>query len=103
MNAKKKLLPKNNLWGLTQGFVLASNSPQRLTLLKSAGFMPDLIMSADIDETPQKDELPARYVRRIAIEKARAVAKKMPNSCILAADTVIAVGHRIIRKAKNEE
>jgi len=96
-------LPKNNLWGLTQGFVLASASPQRRQLLESAGFAPDKIVTADIDETPLTDELPARYVRRIAIEKARAVAQKMPRKCVLAADTVIAVGHRIVRKACNRE
>ena len=102
MNAKKKLLPKNNLWGLAQGFVLASGSPQRLKLLESAGFRPTEIITADIDETPFPDELPARYVRRVAIQKARAVALKSPDTCILAADTVIAVGHRMIRKAQNE-
>ncbi|MDY6407136.1 MAG: Maf family protein [Pseudomonadota bacterium] len=102
MNAKKKLLPKNNLWGIKQGFVLASGSPQRLRLLESAGFSPDAVITADIDETPLSDELPARYVRRIAIEKARTVAVKSPDKVILAADTVIAVGHRIIRKAAHE-
>ena len=102
MNAKKKLLPKNNLWGLKHGFVLASNSPQRLQLLNSAGFIPDEVLSAEIDESPFPNELPARYVKRIAIEKAKAVARKKPHTCILAADTVIAVGHRVIRKAEDE-
>ena len=95
-------MPKNNLWGLTSGFVLASGSPQRLRLLETAGFMPEKVITADIDETPFPNELPARYVKRVAVEKARAVALKSPNSCILAADTVIAVGRRIIRKAQNE-
>ena len=102
MNAKKKLSPKNNLWGLTQGFVLASGSPQRLRLLTAAGFEPSAVVSADIDETPKNDESPARYVKRVAIEKARAVASQAPDCCVLSADTVIAVGHRMIRKAKNE-
>ena len=103
MNVKKKPLPKNNLWGLTHGFILASGSPQRLRLLENAGFMPDQVISADVDETPLTGELPARYVRRIAILKAQAVAQKHPNTCILAADTVIAVGKRIIRKALTED
>ena len=96
-------MPKNNLWGLSRGFILASGSPQRLRLLESAGFAPEKVITADIDETPLLDELPARYVKRVAIQKARAVALKSPNSCILAADTVIAVGHRMIRKAQSED
>ena len=103
MNEKKKPLPKNNLWGLTRGFILASGSPQRLRLLKQAGFEPEEVISADIDETPLPKELPARYVKRIAIEKARAVVKNHADTCVLAADTVIAVGKRIIRKAASEE
>ena len=100
MNAKRKLLPKNNLWGLSQGFNLASGSPQRQHLLREGGFEPDEIIPADIDETPLPGELPARYVKRIAIEKAKAVAGKNPGRCVLSADTVIAVGKRIIRKAQ---
>ena len=103
MNEKKKLSPKNNLWGLKQGFILASGSPQRLRLLQSAGFEPSGIITADIDEIPQKNELPARYVKRVAIEKARAVADQNNGMCVLAADTVIAVGHRMIRKTQSEE
>ena len=96
-------MPKNNLWGLKQGFILASGSPQRRQLLEKAGFIPDEIVTADIDETPFPGELPARYVRRVAIQKARAVFKNNPQKCILSADTVIAVGKRIIRKAHSEE
>ena len=103
MNVKKKPSPKNNLWGLTQGFVLASTSPQRLRLLENAGLVPDAVVGADVDESPLDGELPARYVKRIAVLKAGAVAEKYPNTCILAADTVIAVGKRIIRKAANED
>jgi len=93
-------LPKNNIWGLKHGFILASGSPQRKRLLTDAGFTPTDIISADIDETPRDRELPARYVVRIATEKAQAVAKTHPLDYILAADTVIAVGKRIIRKSK---
>ena len=64
-------MPKNNLWGLTDGFILASGSPQRFRLLDSAGFTPTEVITADIDETPRQGELPARYVKRIAIEKAK--------------------------------
>ena len=96
-------MPKNNLWGLTDGFILASGSPQRFRLLECAGFTPTEVITADIDETPQKGELPARYVKRIAIEKAKAVAAKHEGCCVLAADTVIAVGKRIIRKAETAE
>ena len=96
-------MPKNNLWGLTDGFILASGSPQRFRLLDSAGFTPTEVITADIDETPRQGELPARYVKRIAIEKAKAIASDHQGRCILAADTVIAVGKRIIRKAENAE
>lgn len=94
---------KTSPWHLTQPFILASASPQRLRLLEQAGFKPSRIETADIDESVQKNELPARYVERIAIQKAQAVATKNPGICVLAADTVIAVGKRIIRKAQNEE
>ena len=103
MNEKKKLSPKNNVWGLTQDFVLASGSSERRKILEDAGFVPSRIVSADIDETPLPDELPARYVKRMAIEKAMAVSKDYPGVCILAADNVCAVGKRLIRKAYNEQ
>lgn len=96
-------MQKNNLWRLTQGFILASGSPQRKRLLENAGFIPDAIISADIDETPLPKELPARYVRRVAIEKARAVASSHPGCCVLSADSVVVVGKRIIRKASTED
>ena len=102
MNAKKKLSPKNNLWGLKQGFILASGSSERRQILEDAGFVPSLIVSANVDETPGINELPARYVKRMAIEKARAVAKDYPDACILAADNICAVGKRLIRKAHDE-
>ena len=95
-------MPKNNLWHLTQGFILASGSSERRQILEDAGFVPSQIASADIDETPLPDELPARYVKRMAVEKAKAVAKEYPNTCILAADNVCAVGKRLIRKTQDE-
>lgn len=92
-----------NVWHLKHGFILASGSPQRRRLLECAGFVPDDIITADIDETPLPGELPARYVRRMGISKARTVAKLHPGRCVVAADTIIAVGKRIIRKASSEE
>ena len=90
-------------WGLKRPFILASGSKARLRLLQDAGFAPHAVVPADIDETPRKKELPARYVYRIAKEKALAVAIQHPGECILSADTVIAVGVRMIRKATTRE
>ncbi len=83
-------------------FVLASASPRRRMLLENAGFTPSLIVSADIDESEKKNELPALYVRRMAEEKAAFVAKSHPGAVVLGADTIIAVGRRMIRKAADE-
>lgn len=93
----------NNFWQLKQGFILASGSPQRKALLEQVYLYPDMIVSPDIDEDMLKNELPAQYVKRISIEKAKAVAQKYPNKCILAADTILAVGRRVIRKAHSED
>ena len=90
-------------WGLKYPFILASGSKARLRLLQEAGLPPCAVVPADIDETPHKKELPARYVYRIAKEKALAVAKTYPSEYILSADTVIAVGVRMIRKATTRE
>ena len=93
----------NNFWKLKQGFILASGSPQRQALLKSVYLEPMAVVSPDIDESEQKNELPTRYVKRIAIEKAQAVYHQYPNTCVVAADTVLAVGRRFIRKAYTPE
>lgn len=90
-------------WGVKRDFILASGSKQRLMLLNKAGFTPSTVISADIDETPHKNELPARYVYRMAQEKAQSVAAKHPDEVILSADTIIAVGRRVIRKAETAE
>lgn len=95
-------LPLSDTWGLKRGFVLASGSPARLKLLQNAGFIPTRIQPAEIDERVLPNELPGIYVRRMAREKALAAAKLAPNEVILSADTVIAVGRRIIRKATDE-
>ena len=83
--------------------VLASASPRRLELLKQAGVVPDKVAPADIDETPLKTELPAAYAKRIASEKARKVFAEHHDAVILAADTVVALGRRILPKAETEE
>jgi septum formation protein len=82
--------------------VLASESPRRRALLAQAGLTPDLILPAAIDETPKKAELPRLYAARLAGEKTRAVAAspEAEGALVLAADTVVALGRRILPKAE---
>ena len=79
--------------------ILASASPRRLDLLAQIGITPDLVKPADIDETPLRGELPRAYVSRLAPEKARAIANTFPDDFVLAADTTVALGRRILEKA----
>ena len=81
--------------------ILASASPRRLDLLARLGVAPDAVVPAEIDETPYKAEIPDRYACRMATEKAAAVAE--PGSLVLAADTVVAAGRRILPKAETED
>lgn len=83
--------------------ILASASPRRLDLLARIGVVPDMVDPADVDETPAKGELPVGYARRIAAEKARAVAARHEGALVLAADTVVAAGRRILPKAEAED
>ena len=84
--------------------ILASSSPGRLTLLKQIGISPDRIIPADIDETPLPGETPSDYAQRVACEKAHAVAESDGSGAfVLAADTAVAVGRRILPKAINQE
>ena len=76
--------------------VLASASPRRAELLRNAGFQ-FVIRSAQVDETRRRDELASDYVRRLAEEKARAVAAE-PGEVVLAADTTVHLGGRIFEK-----
>lgn len=92
-----------NFWDFKSGFILASASKNRRALLESVRLVPDKIISPEINEDRLPNELPARYVKRIATQKALEVSKTHPNTCIVAADTVLAVGRRIIRKAYTEE
>jgi len=80
--------------------ILASQSPRRLELLARLGVTPDAVVPADIDETPLKGELPVPYARRMAAAKAAAVAA--PGALVLAADTVVAAGRRILPKTESE-
>lgn len=77
--------------------ILASASPRRVALLAQIGVVPDQVRPADIDETPRPDEAPRLYAERVAREKAHAAAAS--GSFILAADTVVALGRRILPKA----
>jgi septum formation protein len=78
--------------------VLASASPRRLDLLARIGVVPDVVDPADLDETPLPAELPRLHAARLARDKALAVATRHPGSIVLAADTVVAVGRRILPK-----
>ena len=82
--------------------ILASASPRRVQLLAQLGVTPTSIIPADIDESALLREKPLNYVGRIAISKARTVAAKHPGQLILAADTVVALGSRILPKAEDE-
>lgn len=82
--------------------VLASASPRRLALLEQIGVVPDAVRAADLDETPGKTELPREHALRLAREKADAIAKAEPGALVLAADTVVACGRRILPKAETE-
>jgi septum formation protein len=95
--------------------ILASASPRRLDLLGQIQILPDQIIPADIDETPHRNELPARYALRMAVEKAGHVAERLVDEnasfieydgssrhsgvYVLAGDTVVAAGRRILPKA----
>lgn len=78
--------------------VLASASPRRLDLLRQIGIEPDAVDPAEIDETPLERELPRDYAKRIAEAKAQAVAARQPEAYLIACDTVVALGRRILPK-----
>lgn len=89
--------------------VLASASPRRLALLQQAGLEPDALLPADIDETPHRGESPRSLAIRLASEKAAAAARvrltrpELKDSFLLAADTVVAVGRRILPKPETTD
>lgn len=86
--------------------VLASASPRRLALLQQAGVEPDALLPADIDETPLKSETPRELVRRLARSKAEVARRTarhgddLRTAFIISADTVVAIGRRILPKAE---
>jgi septum formation protein len=82
--------------------ILASASPRRLDLLSRIGVVPDAIVPADIDESVPRGELPREHALRLAREKAEAVMAREPSALVLAADTVVAVGRRILPKVEDE-
>ncbi len=82
--------------------ILASASPRRLELLARLGVAPSAIDPAEIDESPNKAELPPVYARRMAAEKAALVAARHPGAIVLGADTVVACGRRILPKAETQ-
>jgi septum formation protein len=91
---------------LRQKLILASGSPRRVDLLKQAGIEPARLMPMDLDETPQKSEHPRSLARRLSADKAKAAYEAIrqdvawKDGYILAADTVVAVGRRILPKAE---
>ena len=87
----------------TKDFILASSSPQRIALLRQVGYEPKDIKPADICEDclPHEDPLP--FVRRMALSKAKRIAELNPNENILACDTIVVVGKKILHKAKDED
>jgi septum formation protein len=83
--------------------VLASASPRRRALLAQVGVEPDAVRPAEIDEAPRKGELPRPHAERLAREKAAAVAAALDGSAmVLAADTVVSAGRRILGKPADE-
>ncbi|PBB23299.1 septum formation inhibitor Maf [Mesorhizobium sp. WSM4312] len=91
---------------ILQKLVLASGSPRRIELLQQAGIEPDRILPADIDETPLRAEHPRSLAKRLSKEKAEKAFASLNTetdhapSFVLAADTVVAVGRRILPKAE---
>ncbi len=80
--------------------LLASASPRRLALLRQIGVVPALVLPAELDETPLAGEIPRLLARRLAAAKAQAVAATHPDHLVLAADTVVGLGRRILPKAE---
>lgn len=88
---------------LTSELVLASASPRRLELLQQIGIIPDICAPQDIDETALKNELPKKLVHRLALGKAASAYADHQGQIILGADTVVAVGRRILGKPQNRD
>ncbi len=83
--------------------ILASSSPRRKELLAQIGITPDKIIPADIDETLLPNELPRTFALRLSKAKAEKIAFAHPDNFILAADTVVAAGRRVLDKPKDAD
>lgn len=86
-----------------KNFILASGSAQRIALLRQVDYEPKEIVPADIDESCLVHEEPLPYVRRMALQKASHVAQIRPNENILACDTIVTVGKRILHKSQSND
>jgi septum formation protein len=84
------------------GVILASASPRRVDLLARLGVVPAAIDPAEIDESPTKAETPRAHAERLARAKCAVVAARHPGAIVIAADTVVGVGRRILPKAEDE-
>ena len=82
--------------------ILASASPRRLELLSQVGIKPDAVIPADIDETLLKGELPHKFAARLSQEKCAKIAAQNPGAFVIAADTVVACGRRVLDKPTDE-
>lgn len=86
----------------SQRLVLASASPRRMDLLRQVGLTPDVVAAAEIDETPLKTETPRQTALRLAVAKAAKVAAIHTDAYVLAADTIVVVGTRILPKVETQ-
>lgn len=89
--------------GARPELALASASPRRLDLLRQIGLVPDRVAPADIDETPLRDERPRQLALRLAVQKGEAAQERLAGMFVISADTVVAVGRRILPKPETEE
>ena len=100
MTSQKAALPIAS----NKQLILASASPRRRDLLAQIGYVPDAVLPADIDETEKRGESPTALARRLASDKADALRGELtPETIILAADTVVSVGRRILPKTETQE
>ncbi len=83
--------------------ILASASPRRLELLSQVGIAPDAVIPADIDETLHKGELPRAFALRLAQEKCAKISAQRKDAFVIAADTVVACGRRVLDKPKDAD
>ncbi|MBT9472111.1 MAG: nucleoside triphosphate pyrophosphatase [Pseudomonadota bacterium] len=86
----------------SQRLVLASASPRRMDLLRQVGLTPDVVAAAEIDETPLRTETPRQTALRLAVAKAAKVAALHADAYVLAADTIVVVGTRILPKVETQ-